>query len=45
MKTFFQNGTVKDIPRFLEGSIESYIQELQSNPPDKYIYPGDKLKY
>ena len=45
MKTFFQNGTVKDIPRFLEGSTEFYIQELQGNPPDKYIYPGDKLKY
>lgn len=45
MKTYFQNGTVQDIPHFLDDSTKFYIQELQGNPPDKYIYPGDKLKY
>lgn len=45
MKTYFQNGIAKDIPYFLEDSTEFYIQELQGNFPEKYIYPGDKLKY
>ncbi len=45
MKTYFQNGIVEDIPHYLEDDTRFYIQELQGNPPDKYIYPGDKLKY
>lgn len=45
MKIYFQNGIAKDIPYFLEDSTEFYIQELQGNSPEKYTYPGDKLKY
>lgn len=45
MKTYFQNGTAKDIPHFLEDGTGFYIQELQGNFTEKYIYPGDELKY
>lgn len=45
MKTYFQNGTAENIPHFFEDSAGFYIQELQGNLPDKYIYPGDNLKY
>ena len=45
MKTYFQNGKTEEIPYFLEGSADFYIQEIQGNVPDKYVYPGDNLKY
>ena len=45
MRTFFMNGISKDISYFLENIQMFYIQELSQESPDRYIYPGDYIKY
>ena len=45
MKTYFQNGTVEDIPYFREDNKKRSIQELDGASPDKYVYAGDNLKF
>ena len=45
MKTYFQNGTVEDIPYFCEDNKKFSIQELDGASPDKYVYAGDNLKF
>lgn len=45
MKTFFKSGIMKEVPYFLDESDTFYIQELEGDCPDKYVYPGDSIKY
>ena len=45
MTTFFQNGTAKEIPYFLKDGSSFYIQRMDRNPVDQYVYLGDKIKY
>lgn len=45
MKTFFKSGIMKEVPYFLDESDTFYIQELEGDCPDKYVYPGDSMKY
>ena len=45
MKTYFENGTLQEVPCFLDKSDMFYIQELEGDHSDKYVYPGDSIKY
>lgn len=45
MKTYFRNGTMKEIPHFYDDREEFYIQELESEIQNSYIYPGDSINY
>lgn len=45
MKTYFENGTLQEMPYFLDENTTFYIQELEGDCPDKYAYPGDSIKY
>lgn len=45
IRTIFMNGIEKDISYFLDDIQEFYIQELSQELPDRYIYPGDSIKY
>ena len=45
IRTIFMNGIEKDVPYFLDDIQEFYIQELSQELPDRYIYPGDSIKY
>lgn len=46
MKTYFSNGTCKEIEYFLEDTCsEFYIQDLGDEYSDRYVYPNDSLKY
>ncbi|MDO4800946.1 MAG: hypothetical protein Q4A15_02150 [Prevotellaceae bacterium] len=45
MKTYFENGTLQEVPYFLDKSDMFYIQELEGDRSDKYVYPSDSIKY
>ena len=45
MKTYFQNGTMKDIPDFLDESVCFFVQELENPRVERYMYTGDNIKY
>lgn len=45
MKIFFENGTLQDVAYFLDENDTFYVQELEDDCPDKYVYPGDSIKY
>lgn len=45
MKTFFQDGISKEVNYFLGEQPLFYIQKLEGNPSEKYVYPGDSIKY
>lgn len=45
MKTFFQDGTSKEEFYFLGEQPFLYIQELDGNMPDRFVYQGDSIKY
>lgn len=45
MRTFFENGISKDISNSIEDIQMFYIQELSKEALDRYIYPGDYMKY
>ena len=45
MKTFFQDGTSKEEFYFLGEQPFFYIQELDGNMPDRFVYQGDSIKY
>lgn len=40
MKTYCQNGTIKEIPHFISDADNFQIQELENETVSKYIYPG-----
>ena len=43
MRTYFQNGTTKEIPYFINESDGFQIQEIENMTPNKYVYPGDNI--
>mgnify|MGYP001301269394 CR=1 FL=1 len=45
MKTFLESGIMTEMPCFLNESDTFYIQELEGDCSDKYVYPGDSIKY
>lgn len=46
MKTYFFYGIIKDIPYILAEDGEFGIQEMEGNSlTDRYMYPGDSIKY
>ncbi len=47
MNVYFEHGIAKDIAHPLEESERSefYIQETENDTGEKYIYPGDSIKY
>ena len=45
MKTIYVNGIEKDEPTFLDDSAMFYIQELNQDASDRYVYPNDSIKY
>lgn len=45
MRTIYMNGIAKDESHFLEDIPMFYIQEVSQDAPDRYIYPGDSIKY
>lgn len=45
MKTYYKNGISKEIPYIIDTSEEFVIQDLGKDYPDRYIYPGDSVKY
>ena len=45
MRTYFQNGVIKEVPNLMDGVEEFYIQELESEIANSYTYPGDSINY
>lgn len=45
MKTITQYGITTEYAYFLGNQKSFYIQRLDGDVPDKYIYPGDSIKY
>lgn len=45
MKTFLESGIMIETSYFLTEKHRFYIQELEGDCPDKYVYPGDSIKY
>lgn len=45
MKTYFQNGTAKNIPYFLDKSDYFYVQKMEGSRTERYTYTGDNIKY
>lgn len=42
---YYSNGTRCDINDVLKVTTEFYIKDLGKEYPDRFIYPGDSLKY
>ena len=42
---YYSNGTSCDIGYFLKDTTEFSVQDLGEGHPDRYVYPGDSLKY
>lgn len=45
MKTYYCSGIEKEEQFFLDNSDEFYIQEIDPDAPDRYVYPNDNIKY
>ncbi len=45
MKTYFINGTMRDVNCFIGELAEFQIQEIDSDNLNRYIYPGDTINY
>ena len=45
MKTYFQCGTIADVPYFIDETSEFQIQELEKESLNTYVYPRDSIKY
>lgn len=45
MNTYYGCGILKDIPYIIDNPGDFQIQDLGQNNPDRYIYPGDSIKY
>lgn len=45
MKIYFSNGTVQQVPDYVEKMDEFHINELESETINKYTYPGDGINY
>lgn len=45
MKTYFTNGTMRDVIYFIDDWAEFQIQELAGDNSNRYIYPGDTINY
>ena len=45
MKTYFQNGIIKEVPYFIDETGEFQIQELENEISNRFVYPGDSINY
>lgn len=45
MRTYFQNGTMKEGFNYIDENGEFLIQELETETLDKFAYPGDSINY
>ncbi len=45
MKSYFQNGIVKEVPYLMSETDEFQIQEIENEISNRFIYPGDSVNY
>lgn len=45
MKTFYINGLSGEEPNLLDDSSSFYIQEINQDAPDRFVYQNDSIKY